>query len=765
MAFNPTTGILECDRLLGGVRVGDNIVWEVDSAAPVDRLIAKFITSCAGNEKPLTYVSFNHSPQTIFTRFAHLMPRGSFTLIDCFSSGKGNNDPTFLDFVHQKELPAGLIHIDQPTDPAKVYEALSIQGEGAGTHSFYIFDSLTGMVGLWGNEETALRFFGHICPRLYDLSTIAYWLMEKEAHSEQFRAKIRHVTQVVVEIAVAQNVRTLTVRKAANRPSAELGLPQRFVISEGDLTIETDSRESRELALLADMSDALGSALDLGSFFERTMAALARDLGMGKGALVLLDKVTGKLHIAAAHGLTPQERARGEYTVGEGVTGLVVQSGVPQIIPDVSADPRFLDRTGSRGAEGRKQTAFICVPLVVDGETVGALSVDHPFAQPHILEKDLRLLTIVSAVVSQALKINRILKVDKDEILAHDETLIEELKGRYKIGNIVGRSDAIMKVLAAAAQAARSRASVLVWGETGTGKELVANVVHYNSDRSSGPFVKVNCGALSETLLESELFGHVKGAFTGAVRDRKGCFELADGGTLFLDEVVEMSPSLQVKLLRVLQDGEFQPVGSDRMFRTDVRVVGATNWNLREAIRQGKFRDDLYYRLNVISIHIPPLRSRREDIPLLINHFLEKYNAENGRNVTKLSQELLDLLLGYPWPGNVRELENCIERAVVMSPSDVLSPDTLPEEITMQKSRLSAPEEGGAADEQIRRAIHTFCKESGELQDAMGFLVRLVEETFIRRFLDAGVSQRDAARKLGLSRTTLRKKIHDYGIQ
>jgi Nif-specific regulatory protein len=764
MEFHPTTGIVECDRLLGGVRVGDNIVWEVDSAAPVDRLIAKFITSCAGNGNPLTYVSFNHSPQTIFTRFAHLMPRGSFTLIDCFSSGKGNNDPTFLDFVNQEELPAGLIHIARPADPAMVHEALSLQGERAGTHSSYIFDSLTGMVDLWGSEDSALRFFGHICPRLYDLSTIAYWLLEKDAHSERFRAKIRHVTQVVVEIAVTQNVRTLTVRKAADRHAAELGLPQRFDVSEGDLAIGTDSREGRELALLADMSDALGSALDRASFFERTMAALARDLGMGKGALVLLDRASGKLHIAAAHGLTARERARGEYTVGEGVTGRVVQSGLPQVVPDVGADARFLDRTGSRGAEGRKQTAFICVPLVIDGETVGALSVDRPFAQPHILEKDLRLLTIVAAVVSQALKINRILKVDKDEILEHDEALLEELKGRYKIGNVVGRSDAIRKVLAAAAQAAHSRASVLLWGETGTGKELVANVVHYNSGRSSGPFVKVNCGALSETLLESELFGHVKGAFTGAVRDRKGCFELADGGTLLLDEVVEMSPSLQVKLLRVLQDGEFSPVGSERALRTDVRVVGAANLDLREAVRQGRFRDDLYYRLNVISIHIPPLRARRDDIPLLINHFIEKYNAENGRSVTRLSQEVVDLLLGYPWPGNVRELENCIERAVVMSPAETLSPDALPEEIAMQRSRPAPPAAAGVAEEDVRKAIHAYCRGSGAGHDAMGSLVRTVEEAFIRRFLEAGVSQRDAAKALGLSRTTLRKKIHDYGI-
>jgi transcriptional regulator with GAF, ATPase, and Fis domain len=382
-----------------------------------------------------------------------------------------------------------------------------------------------------------------------------------------------------------------------------------------------------------------------------------------------------------------------------------------------------------------------------------------------MLDKDLRLLQIVASIISQVIKINRLIHVEKEEILVRDEHALEELRCRYRLENLIGQSEAIERVLSMAATAAKSGATILLTGETGTGKELVANVVHYNSDRSSNQFIRVNCGALPETLLESELFGHVKGAFTGALDSRKGRFELADGGTLFLDEVAEMSPRLQVKLLRVLQEKEFEPVGGTHTIQVNVRVVAATSKNLREEIRKGLFREDLFYRLNVIPIHLPPLRERRSDIPRLVDYFLEKYNQQNNKSVSKISPKVLDLLVEYSWPGNVRELENCIERGVVMSPGNILSADFLPEEIvspTLKDMGKDGDSSGNETD--IRRTVQDFCKEIGDPGRARAAIHRIVDESIIRKTLTQTKSQRKTAEQLSMSRMTLRKKMREYGI-
>jgi Nif-specific regulatory protein len=764
-----TTGIQEIDRLIGGILPGDNLVWEVDSAAPVDRFLSGFISACEAEGSQLIYVSFNCSPQTITNTYSSLMSKGKFRLVDCFSSGKGNNDEIFLEFFKSDNVNSACqaIHIKNPGEPNELQEALTSIGTEKGVKARYVFDSLTGMLNIWGDEDTVLRFFGYLCPRLYDLSTIAYWFLETAAHSKQFVAKVRHITQVVLELAVSHGVRTLTLRKAINRQCPEIGIPQWFRVVDDKLVIVAESREDRELGLLTRMGEALGTALAPSSFFEQTMEVLANELGMIRGTLVLLDRTVNKLRIAAAHGLSAAERARGKYAIGEGVTGHVVKKGIAEIIPDISKDTRFLDRTATRRRDATCPIAFICVPIKVDDEVVGALSVDRPFAVQATLDKDFRLLSIVACLVSQVLKINRLIQVEKEQILARNEQALRQLRRRYRIENLVGQSEIIERVLATAATAAKSRAYILISGETGTGKELVANVIHYNSTCSSGPFVKVNCGALPETLLESELFGHIKGAFTGAIETRKGRFEIADRGTLFLDEVSEMSPRLQVKLLRVLQEKEFEPVGGTRVVRVNVRVVAATNKNIKDEIRAGRFREDLFYRLNVIPIHLPPLRERREDIPLLVDHFLEKYNRGNDKNVTKMSSGVLDLLLEYPWPGNVRELENCIERAVVMCPGEVLSADLLPEEIVSHKEKGTSREHRHPSydEDEIRQATERFCVSTNNLADAKEILPRIVEETIIRTALSKKISQRELAKKLGMSRMTLRKKIREYGIK
>lgn len=763
-----STGIEEIDRLIGGVLAGDNLVWEVDSGAPIDKFMLSFVSACEAAGTPVVYVSFNRSPQTIFNTYSNLMSAGKFRLIDCFSSGKGNDDKVFLNFFESKEFDEFChpIHVQNPADNTSLQESLQTVGSQISTNARYIFDSLTGMFDLWGDEDIVLRFFGHFCPRLFDINTVAYWLLEKEAHSERFLAKLRHITQVVVEIAVSRGIRTLTLRKAVNRRCVDIGVPQWFQIIDGRLVIASESREDRELGLLTRMSEVLSTALEPQSFFKQTIEALANELGMVRGTLVLLDKTTNKLKISAAHGLSAAERARGEYAIGEGITGHVVETGAPEVIPDVSQDTRFLNRTATRRIDSANPIAFICVPIKVDTEVVGALSVDRPFAIGSMLDKDLQILLIVASIISQVLKINHLIHFEKDEILVRDEKVLDELRRRYRLENLIGQSKSIERVLSTAATAAKSRATILITGDTGTGKELVANVVHYNSDRAGGPLVKVNCGALPETLLESELFGHVKGAFTGATESRKGRFEIADGGTLFLDEVAEMSPKLQVKLLRVLQEKEFEAVGGTETVQVDVRVVAATSKDLKKEIQKGSFREDLYYRLNVIPIHLPPLRERRDDIPLLVDYFIDKYNKLNGKNVSKISHKVLDLLIEYPWPGNVRELENCIERGIVMSPGNVLSANFLPEEIVSYKHKHTTQLKNlSANDSDIRHAAISFCETITDLSQAREIILSAIEETIIRKAISQKVSKRKTSEQLHMSRMTLRKKMRKYGIE
>ena len=330
---------------------------------------------------------------------------------------------------------------------------------------------------------------------------------------------------------------------------------------------------------------------------------------------------------------------------------------------------------------------------------------------------------------------------------------------------IIGSSAAMQEVYGLTRQVAPSRASVLLTGETGTGKELVARAIHCLSPRQSGPFIRVNCGALSDSLLESELFGHVKGAFTGAVENRTGRFEAAHTGTLFLDEIASMSEKLQVKLLRVLQEREFERVGDTHTIQVDTRVVAATNRELLDEIEAGRFREDLYYRLNVVSIYLPPLRERRDDIPALARHFLEKYNRENQRRVASLSPEAVEAMQRYNWSGNVRELENYVERAVVLCPGDCISLDLLPPQV-QGKSPPRVRPRGNNLDQLTRELVYQGISAAGPAaEDLYGRVVARVERELIGQVLSSsdGVQIKAAAR-LGINRNTLHKKIKEFGL-
>ncbi len=531
-------------------------------------------------------------------------------------------------------------------------------------------------------------------------------------------------------------------------------------------------RAEQELDILESISQILGDGMEMSQVFQRATKLLSERLGIRRAALTLLDEASGELRIVAAVGLNRDEIERGRYAIGEGVTGQVVATGESAIIPDISRHPDFLNRTGSREIASEKEprsseiTSFICVPVKDGDRYVGAISVDKPFVDEISLAADSRLLRIIAGSIAQTIRIHHLVQQEKDQMLAERRELLDNLHSKYKFDNIIGSSPAMQDVLATIGQVATSRATVLLLGETGVGKELIAKALHYNSDRRDKPLIRVNCGALSQQLLESELFGHVKGAFTGAVRDKVGRFEAADGGTIFLDEIGTLDLQLQVKLLRVLQEREFERVGDHRTVKVDVRVIAATNLNLEEEIRKQTFREDLYYRLNVVTINIPPLRSRREDIPRLIDHFLDRYNKENSRSLRKISRDVLNTLVRYPWSGNVRELENCIERAVVLSQSEEFTDDLLPLQI-----RMFAQQVRGDSQDQSIEAIAQKLAEHGVKQLAAyeGSIYEMIVGELEKQLIVEALESNDGVKTrtadfLGINRNTLNKKVKDYGI-
>src|SRR5678809_347883 len=540
----------------------------------------------------------------------------------------------------------------------------------------------------------------------------------------------------------------------------------------GDVHMPTDQaaalRTDYELSILIDIGRILSATLELREAFANVMQLASDKLHMHRGALVLLDESTGRLRTEAAVGMTPEEIERGKYALGEGITGNVVATGRPRVIADVRGEPDFLNRTGRLNPSTASiATSFICVPVRIEGRTAGALSVDKPYVSDEQLRSDHKFLDIIAAFLAQAIQINRMVMRQKEELLEENAQLRAQVRDRYKFENIIGDSPAMHEVFATVGQVANSRATVLLLGETGTGKEMIAKAIHYNSPRKDKPFIRVNCGAMTSTLLESELFGHVKGSFTGAIRDKAGRFEAADGGTIFLDEIGTMEPQLQVKLLRVLQEREFERVGDTQVVKVDVRVIAATNVDLQEEVAKQNFREDLFYRLNVVSIYLPPLRNRREDIPRLIDYFLDKYNAVNERKLRRISREMLNVLLRYPWPGNVRELENAIERAVVLSNDEDFTEDLLPLSVRMFAQQRRTNQSSESIDSLTTRladqSIADYEMREGEIYQ---LVIDQIEHALIDRALAkcGGVKTKETD-ILGINLNTLKKKVKKQGIE
>ncbi len=512
---------------------------------------------------------------------------------------------------------------------------------------------------------------------------------------------------------------------------------------DSNISPENQDLALQDLACLYEITKNLASAVHLQDCLEKVVYILADTKGMENGTVTIVNPVTRELEIEVAHGITAEARHRGKYKLGEGITGRVVATGEPIIVPQIGEEPLFLNRTRTRGDEQKKKSSFLCVPIKAGNQSIGALSIDRIYEQGFgsQSEQDMRFLTVISSLISQTVQRVQAVNEEKKALNRENQQLKRELSARNRIDEIIGNSSRMQEVFEMVHRVADSNATVLLRGESGTGKTLVAKALHYNSGRSKGPFIVVNCSALPETLLESELFGHEKGAFTGANERKKGRFELAEGGTLFLDEIGEISLAVQVKLLNVIQERTFQRLGGTKILKSNIRLVAATNRDLEHAVQEGHFREDLYYRLNVFPVYMPPLRERRTDILLLAEYFLEKYSKENDKKIDRISTSAIDLLIQYHWPGNVRELQNCMERAVLICDDGAIKSIHLPP--TLQSSETVDSDNPLS----LASAVENFERE---------MIIESLKQT--------NGNQTKAAKYLDTSLRIINYKIHNYGI-
>ncbi|WP_319560568.1 sigma 54-interacting transcriptional regulator [Marispirochaeta sp.] len=360
------------------------------------------------------------------------------------------------------------------------------------------------------------------------------------------------------------------------------------------------------LELLDSLNRTIQDDEDISLILRDSLLVLSRRSEFLRGSVTILDRRSGRIFTKESFGFSSEEQNRGIYVLGEGITGEVVETGKPIMVERISADPRFLNRTGARRNVGEENTSFLCVPVKSNREVIGTLSIDRETGDLEETMRDLKVIEIVASMISQAVRLYRAHHEERQELISENLRLTEALEASLRPRHIIGETTNMRGLYAMVKRVARTNATVLILGESGVGKELVARAVHEESDRREKPFISLNCAALPENIIESELFGHERGAFTGAVAERKGRFELAEGGTIFLDEIGELSMNMQAKLLRVLQEREFERVGGMQTLRADVRVLAATNRDLEEEVRQTRFREDLYYRLNIIPLTVPP---------------------------------------------------------------------------------------------------------------------------------------------------------------
>jgi Nif-specific regulatory protein len=502
-----------------------------------------------------------------------------------------------------------------------------------------------------------------------------------------------------------------------------------------------NSAMESELESLYQVSQVLSRSLDFRETLTELLKTLNDSSNMRYGMICLLDERSGDLLVSAMHeNPVPFNAVR--YKPGEGVVGAIMESGQPLVVQRISDEDRFLDRLGIYDTE----LPFIGVPIPIGDHTAGVLAA-QPSGSLNMLERQSRFLQMVGNLIGQSVRLAKKVEDEQLALKTERDSLRRKVRGEHGFSNMVGHTRSMRLVFEQVRQVAKWNTTVLVRGESGTGKELIANAIHYNSPRANGPFIKLNCAALPDTLLESELFGHEKGAFTGAVSQRKGRFEQAHGGTIFLDEIGEITPAFQAKLLRVLQEGEFERVGGIKTHLVDVRVVAATNKDLESEVQAGSFREDLYYRLNVMPINMPALRERREDISDLARFLVGKIAKSQGRELD-IEDAAIGLLMRYDWPGNVRELENCLERAAVMSEAGLINKQAI--NLTgLQSSPQSSASSSGAA-------VPKVDIEDPDLDE---------RERVIAALEQAGWVQAKAARLLGMTPRQIGYRIQTLNIK
>ncbi|MFP3042694.1 sigma 54-interacting transcriptional regulator [Treponema primitia] len=505
----------------------------------------------------------------------------------------------------------------------------------------------------------------------------------------------------------------------------------------------TENRRERDgLLLLFDISKLLSESENVETILKPILDRIASSLGIIRGMITILNRNQREIATAEAWGLELSQKNRGRYGLGEGITGKVIETGNPVVIKRIADEPRFLNRTGARNHADTKDISYVCVPIHSGAEVIGAIGVDLPHTQES-LDYEVSILTIVAASISQIVRIHQMKYEEMEALKTENTRLHEELRTRYDRPKYVIGNAKIMRLLyQQMEQVCNTNATVLLLGESGVGKERIAHALHYGSGRANKPFIKVNCAAIPESLIESSLFGHEKGSFTGAVAQRKGCFEQADCGTIFLDEIGELPLQAQTKFLRVLQEREFERIGGNQTIKVDIRVIAATNRDLSHLIQKGTFREDLYYRLSIFPLVVPPLRERKTDIMLLADHFVEKFTAEHNKKIHNISSSAISLMSDYSWPGNVRELENCIERAVILTTDETIHSYHLPPSL-QQKQNARTPDR-----RTLKEVIETVEKE-------------LVEEEL--RYTRGNIAR--AASNLGISERIMGLRAVKYGLK
>ena len=507
-----------------------------------------------------------------------------------------------------------------------------------------------------------------------------------------------------------------------------------------------------ELTTIYEVSKELTSTLNLKKSLDSVMNILDKFIDMKYGTVVLSNPETRELSTFVALGINEEEKKLRTYRAGEGIIGKVFKAGSPMIIPDIRDEPSLRDQI--KLDNENLNFSYICVPIKTSEKVIGTLGVAFYQAKVSFsMDAGVRILSMVASLIGQAVELSYMVEKEKQKLILEKISLSQQLKTKHSLENVIGQGDGMKDIFETVYRVAATTATVFLRGESGTGKELIARAIHYNSNRAQKPFMKINCTALPETLLESELFGHEKGSFTGAIHERRGRFELADGGTIFLDEIGDIPISTQMKLLRVLQERNFERLGSSKTIAIDVRLIAATNQDLEKAMMRGSFREDLYYRLNVIPIFLPPLRERKEDIPILVEHFLQRFNKENNRTI-KISDEVMDLMLQYPWPGNVRQLENCIERLVIMADRDRVNAEDLPFEIRIHSKQVHNDLQ---ADE-INRDASSYFSLTKTVKD-------MEKERIINALQKCGWVKSRAATLLGISPRQVDYRINKYGIE